>query len=161
MRLVPIVLVLGVVAQGGGGGIAATAATACLAFAAFAVLMGTQMVRNDLRQDLPHLALLKTWPLRGAALLRGEALGPVVVITAVTWLLLLGAAILGGALGEGAGAAAAFARHRHSLAAAAALARRSSSRRASQNALAVLFPAWVAGTGPREGKSTPWVSGCS
>ncbi|HNV04033.1 MAG TPA: putative ABC exporter domain-containing protein [Vicinamibacterales bacterium] len=151
VRLVPIVLVLGIVAQGGGGGIAATAATACLAFAAFAVLMGTQMVRNDLRQDLPHLALLKTWPLRGAALLRGEALGPVVVITAVTWLLLLGAAILGGAPGEGAGAAATFARHRYSyLAAAAALAPSLIlAQSVVQNALAVLFPAWVAGTGPR------------
>ncbi|MCK7478233.1 MAG: hypothetical protein M0C28_13120 [Candidatus Moduliflexus flocculans] len=43
-------------------------APCALPLAAIAVLLGPQMMRNDLRQDLARLALLKTWPVRGAAL---------------------------------------------------------------------------------------------
>ena len=40
--------------------------------ALFAIFMGPQIIRMDLRQDLAHLELLKSWPLRGATVLRGE-----------------------------------------------------------------------------------------
>jgi hypothetical protein len=40
--------------------------------AAFTVLLGPQMARSDLRQDLLHLEVLKTWPLRAADVVRGE-----------------------------------------------------------------------------------------
>src|SRR6185436_7078018 len=49
-------------------------AVLCLMLAAMTVLMGPMMIRNDLRQDLASLAVLKTWPIRGAALVRGEVL---------------------------------------------------------------------------------------
>ena len=59
---------------------------AALPFAAIAVLLGPQMLRNDLRQDLARLPLLKTWPVSGAALIRGEVLAPTVVATSFAWL---------------------------------------------------------------------------
>jgi len=55
--------------------------------AAIAVLMGPQIYRADLRQDLAHLDTLKTWPVRSASVIRGEMLWPVIVVTAVAWML--------------------------------------------------------------------------
>jgi hypothetical protein len=51
----------------------------------FVALMGPQILRIDLRQDLQHLELLKTWPVRAAAVVRGEMVWPAAVITALTW----------------------------------------------------------------------------
>ena len=66
LRLLPLVVVLGVVARANaGGGVAAFAGAMALPLAAMAVLLGPQMMRNDLRQDLARLPLLKTWPVRG------------------------------------------------------------------------------------------------
>jgi hypothetical protein len=56
------------------------AAAACLA-----VLIGPQLFRLDLRQDLQHLDLLKTWPVRPGAVVRGEMLAPSLTVTAVAW----------------------------------------------------------------------------
>lgn len=53
--------------------------------ALFAVLIAPQIVRMDMRQDLAHLELLKTWPLRGAAVLRGEIIWPSIVVTVMAW----------------------------------------------------------------------------
>jgi Putative ABC exporter len=53
--------------------------------AAFAALIGPQILRLDLRQDLQHLELLKTWPVPPAAVVRGEMLWPASVITCVAW----------------------------------------------------------------------------
>ena len=47
-----------------------------LAGPAFAILLAPQIVRMDLRQDLRHLELLKTWPVKAAAVVRGEMLWP-------------------------------------------------------------------------------------
>jgi hypothetical protein len=146
LRLLPIILAFAIVAHGSGAkGIASAVAAMCLPLAAFVALMGSQMMRNDLRQDLANLALLKTWPVRGAALIRGEVLGPTVVVTAVAWLLLLTGAMLGGGLRTGSPETSAFAAHRFSyLAAAAVLAPALIlSQTVVQNGLAVLFPAWI------------------
>jgi ABC-2 type transport system permease protein len=51
----------------------------------FATLMVPQILRLDLRQDLQHLELLKTWPVRGAAVVRGEIIWPAVVVTLIAW----------------------------------------------------------------------------
>jgi hypothetical protein len=84
LRLLPLIVVFGLLARNGAaGGAAAFLGAMSLPLAAMAVLMGPQMMRNDLRQDLARLALLKTWPVRGAALIRGEVLAPTVVVTAV------------------------------------------------------------------------------
>ena len=56
-----------------------------LAVGAMTVVFGPYALRNDLRSDLQLWDLLKTYPLRGADLVAGEALGPVTVLTAVGW----------------------------------------------------------------------------
>ena len=48
----------------------------------FAVLFGPQVMRLDLRTDLQHLDVLKTWPVSSASVLRGEILWPAGVVTA-------------------------------------------------------------------------------
>lgn len=53
--------------------------------AAFTVFMAPQVLRTDLRQDLQHLETLKTWPVRGAAVVRGEIAWPAAVVTALAW----------------------------------------------------------------------------
>jgi ABC-2 type transport system permease protein len=53
--------------------------------AVFASVIGPQILRVDLRQDLQHLEVLKTWPVRAAAVVRGEMLWPAAVITTLAW----------------------------------------------------------------------------
>ena len=109
------------------------------------VLMGPQMMRNDLRQDLAHLSMLKTWPVSGATMVRGQVLAPTVVVTAVTWLLLLAAVAFGGWLRPGHADALPLSLHRVSLLIAAAVLAPPIilSQTIVQNGLAVVFPAWV------------------
>jgi hypothetical protein len=147
LRLLPLLVVLGVLARSNAaGGAAAFVGALSLPLAAMAVLLGPQMMRNDLRQDLARLALLKTWPVRGAALIRGEVLGPTVVVTAFAWLFLLIAAVLGAGLSPGSREASALAAHRASLFAAAFVLAPAVilSQVVVQNGIAVLFPAWAA-----------------
>jgi len=146
LRLLPLIIVFGLVARGSGSaGMTAFVATLCVPLTAFAVLLGPQMMRNDLRQDLAQLATLKTWPVRGAAILRGEVLAPTVIVTAVTWLLILTAAILAGEASLPGRAASELMRHRVSYALAAAILGPALilSQTVVQNGLAVLFPAWI------------------
>jgi ABC-2 type transport system permease protein len=60
----------------------------------FGALMGPQILRTDLRQELEHLALLKTWPLASGAVLRGLLIWPVSIVTVSVWGLVLAAALL-------------------------------------------------------------------
>jgi ABC-2 type transport system permease protein len=53
----------------------------------FATLMAPQILRMDLRQDLRHLELLKTWPVRAPAVVRGEIIWPAAVVTLIAWAL--------------------------------------------------------------------------
>ncbi|MCX6552714.1 MAG: hypothetical protein NTY02_17210 [Acidobacteria bacterium] len=152
LRLLPILVVFGIIAQSGAGrGISAFLATLCLPLAGMAVLLGPQMMRNDLRQDLSNLAMLKTWPVRGAALIRGEVLAPVAVVTAAAWLFILTAAVLFGALPLTDRTAGAIMANRvsYTLAALAVAPALILSQTVVQNALAVLFPAWVVSAGSR------------
>jgi ABC-2 type transport system permease protein len=55
--------------------------------AVFVALMGPQILRLDLRQDLQHLELMKTWPVRPAVVVRGELAWPAAVITGIAWTL--------------------------------------------------------------------------
>jgi len=71
------------------GGLASLLATLCAVLIGMIVLIGAQMVRNDLRQDLARLTILKTWPIRGATLMRGELAAPAAILTAVVWLLIV------------------------------------------------------------------------
>lgn len=68
--------------------------------AAFTVFMAPQVLRIDLRQDLQYLDLLKTWPVRGADVVRGEIAWPATVVTLIAWAfgavgLLLSATVFG------------------------------------------------------------------
>jgi hypothetical protein len=147
LRLLPLIIVFGVIAgRSPAGGAAEFVGKMSLPLAAMALLLGPQMMRNDLRQDLARLAVLKTWPIRGAALIRGQVLAPTVVVTAVAWLLLLTAVLLGGGLRPESREATILGAHRLSLLAAAFVLAPAIilSQVVVQNGLAVLFPAWVA-----------------
>lgn len=148
--LIPFVwifLLFGVAASRGAGrtGLGMIAAMICLVIGVITILLGPQMMRNDLRQDLASLAVLKTWPIRGAVLLRGEALAPAVVLTVIAWVCLASGAVL---LGNGAGterALGAVALNRLSYTVAAMLVAPAMilAQIVVQNGAAVLFPAWV------------------
>jgi len=67
----------------------------------WALLIGPQIVRQDFRQDLPNVDLLKLYPLRGWQLALGEILAPTLILTGVQWLLLLVAVAFAGPLASG------------------------------------------------------------
>src|SRR3954449_12229026 len=79
-------------------GLVGALAMFALVGAAFAVLLAPQAMRIDLRQDLQHLELIKTWPLRAADVVRGEMLWPGLLIIALAWTLIALATILSGVL---------------------------------------------------------------
>lgn len=64
-----------------------------LAAGAYVLLLGPHLARQDLRGDMPHADILKTYPLRGWELLLGQILTPVAILTGLTWLCLLAAAL--------------------------------------------------------------------
>ena len=64
-----------------------------LAAGAYVLLLGPHLARQDLRGDMPHADILKTYPLRGRELLLGQILTPVAILTGLTWLCLLAAAL--------------------------------------------------------------------
>jgi ABC-2 type transport system permease protein len=61
---------------------------------ALSLVFGPQMLRNDLRQDLLVVDVLKMYPMRGRQLVLGQLLAPAAILTGVQWLLLLMAGIL-------------------------------------------------------------------
>lgn len=62
--------------------------------AIFTTLMAPQMLRVDLRQDLRHLEVLKTWPVRAGAVIRGQMLWPGVFLSAIVWIVIAVALLL-------------------------------------------------------------------
>jgi hypothetical protein len=60
---------------------------------AMSLFSGPQMLRNDLRQDLPATDLLKMYPMPGWQIILGEVLAPAIMLAAVQWLLLIVALI--------------------------------------------------------------------
>jgi hypothetical protein len=86
-RLVTIVIALTVTASsmGRSRGLAATLGVFASIGAGFSILMAPQALRVDLRQDLAHLELLKTWPVGPAAIVRGEILWPGALLTTLAW----------------------------------------------------------------------------
>jgi ABC-2 type transport system permease protein len=147
IAVLPILILFGIAAQADGSrGITRVIATMALPLAAMVVLVGPQAMRNDLRQDLAQLALLKTWPVEGATMIRGQVLAPAVVVTAIAWLLLTVGALFGGGLKAGSAEQALLLSDRVSYLVAAAMLVLPLvlSQTIVQNGLAVMFPAWVA-----------------
>ena len=145
VRVVPLVLLLGAIFSHnrGSGGMTELIAVVSLLAAALTVLVGPQIVRHDLRQDLASLAVLKSWPVRGAAVIRGELLAPAVVLTVVVWLLIVTAACFVGRPGSSdeliIAAPVTYATGAMVIAPSLILA-----QLVLQNGIAVVFPAWVA-----------------
>lgn len=54
----------------------------------WSVLLGPQLLRHDLRQDLRSAELLKLYPLPGWKIILGELLAPAAILTAIQWTLL-------------------------------------------------------------------------
>lgn len=75
------------------------AALPYLLIVSMTLLMGPRLLRNDLRQDLLRLATLKTYPLKGSAMVAAETLSPTVILTAFQLLMLvIGSATIPGAM---------------------------------------------------------------
>jgi hypothetical protein len=60
-----------------------------LILAAYTLIAGPQLARQDIRSDLTNADLLKTYPLPGWQIVLGEMLAPTAILTGVLWLLLL------------------------------------------------------------------------
>ena len=125
---------------------AATAGSLCLFFVALVVLLGPAMLRIDLRQDLGHLALIKTWPVRGAAIIRGEVLAPALALSLVaTAAIVIGSAVAPALpfLDQPAGQTGPGTRALFAVAAAMAVTAVIVAQLVVHNGIAVSFPAWV------------------
>jgi len=61
----------------------------CGIFAAYTLLLGPQVARQDLRNDLPSMDLLKTYPLEGWRLALGELLAPTAILTLILWVCII------------------------------------------------------------------------
>ena len=48
-----------------------------------AVFLGPQLTTSDLRDDLPNLEILRSWPLSGRQIVTGEVLAPILLLGAV------------------------------------------------------------------------------
>jgi hypothetical protein len=106
----------------------------------FATLMAPQILRLDLRQDLQHLELLKTWPVRAGAVVRGEIIWPAAVITVIAWTLAALALFFSAAVFARTGIAWRMA---VGLAAMILMPPLVFAQYTIHNATALLFPAWV------------------
>lgn len=67
----------------GAKGIAHGTAALALTWAGFALLLGPQWVRNDLRRDIRQLDLLRSYPLRGRLVIAAEAAASTVSLTLI------------------------------------------------------------------------------
>jgi ABC-2 type transport system permease protein len=98
MMLVWIVIVAGVMLQGpiGEGGKIGTMMLFIIGMLlAMSLFSGAQMLRNDLRQDLPVADVLKMFPMPGWQVVLGEILAPAVILAGFQWLLILVAVFMG------------------------------------------------------------------
>ncbi|HEY1847801.1 MAG TPA: putative ABC exporter domain-containing protein, partial [Opitutaceae bacterium] len=64
---------------------------ACAIVAGYTVILGPQLARQDLRNDLPNVDVLKTYPLEGWRLALGELLAPTAMLTSVLWVTVIAA----------------------------------------------------------------------
>ncbi|MGH7627954.1 MAG: putative ABC exporter domain-containing protein [Gemmatimonadales bacterium] len=89
--------VTGAASLAGVRGLAQGTGALALTWAGFALLLGPQWVRNDLRRDLRQLDLLRSYPLRGRTVVAAEAAAAAVSLTliqygllTIAWLAFLG-----------------------------------------------------------------------
>ena len=68
--------------------VGATVGFLALTFTVISLFSGPQLLRNDLRQDLPAADVLKMFPMPGWQIVLGEILAPAAMLAGVQWLLL-------------------------------------------------------------------------
>ena len=120
-----------------GGGQAFVAIAATVLFA-IVMLLGPQFARHDLRSDLKNADILKTYPLHGFQIVFGEMLAPLAVLTVIAWLALLAMSLSAAAL-----EIPALVRIAAPLAVAVCTPLFCALQLVIQNAIALIFPAWV------------------
>jgi ABC-2 type transport system permease protein len=106
-----------------------------------ATVLGPFALRDDLRSDLPRLALLRTFPLSGERIVTMEVMAVAIPVALMQWLFLLVALVA--SLGEAAIPGGVGARVALALAAAVFLPLVGLAGTWVQNAVALLFPDWV------------------
>src|SRR4051794_2972892 len=111
-----------------------------LAVSAFGVLFGPQLMRLDLRGDLQHLDVLKTWPVRAGSVIRGEILWPSGVVVVTVWVGVACAALFAGTAFPRLSATWRWVLAVSGIVAAPALV---TPQYIVHNAVAIFFPAWV------------------
>ena len=111
-----------------------------LATAIFGItlLLGAQFARQDLRSDLKNADILKTYPLDGATIVFGEMLAPLAVLSVIAWL-----AVLAVTLSAAAAPIPIYVKATLALAVAVAVPFFCGLQLVLQNAIALVFPAWV------------------
>lgn len=121
-------------------GVSETLAGLVLVSVGFCVFMGPQILRLDLRRDLEHLPMLRTWPVPPGAVVRGEMVWPALMLTGLAWALVGVASVLVPVAFPGLPLV-----WRLSLASAAALTAPGliAAQYVIHNAAALTFPAWV------------------
>jgi ABC-2 type transport system permease protein len=97
LMLVWIAIVSGALLQSpwarGGGGFGMVVIFFVAMLLAMSLFSGPQMLRNDLRQDLPAADVLKMFPMPGWQIVLGEVLAPAAMLACAQWLLILFGAI--------------------------------------------------------------------
>jgi hypothetical protein len=141
LRMAVVLFALTLVATSAGReGPAATLGAFSTVAALFAILMAPQVLRIDIRQDLQHLELLKTWPVKGSVVVRGELVWPGLLITVVAWAMIAVATTMSGTVLPRVSAG-----WRLSIGIAVAVVAPALvfAQLTVHNAVAIIFPAWV------------------
>jgi hypothetical protein len=76
----------------GAGAVRVSIVGLCGMLAVYTMLVGPQLARQDLRNDLPNADILKTYPMEGWRLALGELLAPTAILTVVLWTMLFASA---------------------------------------------------------------------
>ena len=80
---------IGIGQVSGGSGVRPVLGMIAAMLMIWSLLIGTQFLRQDFRQDLPLADILKTYPLRSWQLALGELLAPAAALTGIQWFLLI------------------------------------------------------------------------
>jgi len=137
---VTISFTIAAASMGRANGLASMIGAISLAATGFTILMAPQIVRVDMRQDLRHLEVLKTWPVKAASVIRGEMIWPGVMLTGGAWIAIVIAMFLSATTLSKVGLPMRMAIGGGVLALAPALI---FAQLTVHNGVALIFPAWV------------------
>jgi hypothetical protein len=131
----------GISTMGRSGGYSGAAVVPVVTFLVMTLVFGPRVLRNDLRQDLLSLSLLKSYPLRGSRLVAAELVSPALTLTALQFaMVMMAVAFLPPGLRARAGGAPLVALV---TLAPVVLGTLNAATLAIQNGAALMFPAWV------------------